>query len=564
MTEVSATAGARAAIAQLVRAGVSTFILCPGSRSAPLAWALVDAEAAGVVTLHVEVDERVAGFVALGVGKAGKLAAVVTTSGSAVANLHPALEEAKNSGVPILVVSADRPHELRGVRASQTTDHLAVLAGSVLTTVDVPAGTATRAADGLLRRAVRAATRGRGPVHVNLGFREPLVPDAPWGSVVADCAATESAPTQKRTVIVSGPTSRAEALDVDIAAGIPVLSEPSGELRGVPSAVTAHPILLETALRSEIERVVVFGHPTLTRQVASLLADPDVEVLAVDGPAGYTDVSGNARVVDLGEVGPWLTADADWLARWKAASDAAALEISERLDGEERLTFPAIGRILGAATIPHCGTGYMQAIRDAEESGEPVRGNDLRVQHTPHVRTVLGASSTIREVNLFATCPSAPLEANRGLAGIDGTVSTGIGIALASGEPVRVVLGDLAFIHDLGALVATQGQESVPVDVVVIDDHGGSLFAMLEHGEQDPTGFDRAFRTAKRLDVEAFAKSVGVDYLRISSPGELWTLGYPERPRIVHADLGWSAPAELRAARAELLSAIREAAEKAL
>ncbi|QOR48144.1 2-succinyl-5-enolpyruvyl-6-hydroxy-3-cyclohexene-1-carboxylic-acid synthase [Trueperella pecoris] len=517
---------ARGVVAELVRLGVSTFILCPGSRSAPLAYALADAEAAGVVSLHVETDERVAGFIALGSAVAGKPAAVVTTSGSAVANLHPAVEEANFAGVPLIVLSADRPNERRGVRASQTADHRAVLEGSVRAVAEIPAD--APAVRGQVVRTVWAALHGHpGPVLINVAFREPLMPEGLWPDPVADCAATERR-AGSRTVIVSGPSIRSNPLyqeELPDLSGVPILAEPTGELRGHPNALSAHPILLRTALRSKIERVIVLGHPTLTREVSALLADPEIAVYAVDEGAGYTDAAGTADVVTLADV-PALISDSpvQWLEKWLALSARADEAIEAEL-----------------ALMPR--SGCLPAIaRAITESGVP---------------TQLAASTIIREVNLYGRRPAGPLYANRGLAGIDGTMSSAIGCALATGQPTRVVVGDLAFIHDATALVPTIAQRKPRLDVVVIDDRGGSLFAALEYGTGPEDTYDRVFRTEKALDIEAFARAVGAEYRAVSGADDLRAaLEEDFSIRIVHVDAGRTPMAVERADRAGLAERI--------
>ncbi|QOR46052.1 thiamine pyrophosphate-binding protein [Trueperella pecoris] len=506
----ASTKVARAVVAELVRLGVRTYILCPGSRSAPLAYALADAEAAGVVTLHVETDERVAGFIALGSAVAGNPAAVVTTSGSAVANLHPAVEEANYAGVPLIVLSADRPNERRGVRASQTADHRAVLEGSVRAVAEIPAD--APAVRGQVVRAVRAALHGHpGPVLINVAFREPLMPELPWGNVILDCAERQR-PSGSRTVIVSGPSIRSNPLYQETLPDIstvPILAEPTGELRGHPNAVSAHPILLRTDLRSKIERVVVFGHPTLTREVSALLGDPTIAVYAVDEGAGYTDAAGTADVVTLADV-PALIADSPirWLEEWLALSVRADQAIEAELEHLARCTHvpvPIISRAITASEVP----------------------------------TQLAASTIIREVNLYGGRPAGPLYANRGLAGIDGTMSSAIGSALATGRPTRVVIGDLAFIHDATALVPTIAQRKPRLDVVVIDDHGGSLFSSLEYGTGSQSTYDRVFRTEKHFDIEAYARAVGAQYRAVDGAADFQNaLAEEFEIRIVHVEAG--------------------------
>lgn len=522
----ASTRMAREIVAELVRQGVRRFVLCPGSRSAPLAYALADAEAAGVVELHVETDERVAGFVALGSGLAGQVAAVVTTSGSAVANLHPAVEEARYAGVPLIVLAADRPHERRGVRASQTADHRGVLEGSVRFVAEIAAD--APALRGQVVRAARAATRQAGPVLINVAFREPLMPGGPWESVAEDCGRAgagdlgeggvgEGLGAGRQTVVVAGPSSRSNPLyarELPDLGGVPILAEPTSELRGHPNAVAAHPLLLRTGLGERIERVVVLGHPTLTRDVSVLLSAG--EVYAVDEAAGYTDVAGIAEVVELADVPGLVAGSPDlWLAEWQEASHCAEVAIEEAL-AEAGMSTPAIARALTESPVP----------------------------------THLAASTIIREVNLYGRAPAGPMYANRGLAGIDGTMSTAIGTALATGQPTRVVVGDLAFIHDATSLVATARQAGPRLDVVVIDDHGGSLFSTLEYGAGPEEAYDRVFRTEKRLDVEAFARAVGAQYVRVREMAELReALAGQFGVRIVHIDAGRVPMAAERAAR---------------
>lgn len=525
---------ARAVIAELVKAGVSTFVLCPGSRSAPLAYALGDAADAGIITLHIETDERVAGFIALGSGVAGKPAAVVTTSGSAVANLHPAVEEANYAGVPLIVLAADRPNESRGVRASQTADHRAVLEGSVRFVAEIPAD-APHVRGQVIRAVRKAQSAEPGPVLINVAFREPLLPGSTWDEVRADCLPDRPAPG-RYPVVVSGPSIRANPMftgevqlleRVPNLARVPILAEPTGELRTHPNAVNAHPYLLRTPLRDRIDSVIVLGHPTLTREVTRLLADPSVTVFAVDEGAGYTDAAGTAHVADLDDVNGLLAhAEAEWLQSWLEASSVADAAIDHEIGVE--LSFPTIARALTASPVP----------------------------------TQIAASSIIREVNLYGGSPAGARFANRGLAGIDGTMSTAIGTSIALGEPVRVVVGDLAFIHDLGALVRGVGQIIPGLDVVVIDDHGGSLFATLEYGLGPEIAYDRAFRTEKELDVEAAARAVGVEYVAPATLVEFTeALGRVSGVRIVHVDLGRNAMADERATRSDLGDKIVRALE---
>lgn len=512
-------------IEALVNEGVRTFILCPGSRSAPLAFVLAELADAGVITLRVETDERVAGFVALGSGLTGKVAAVVTTSGTAVANLHPACEEAFYAGVPMIVLSADRPLEMRGVRANQTTDHRAVLAGSIRHFVELAPEAADHQIRGQVQRIVRHA-RGigigaaPGPTQINVALREPLMPDggfmtdgrfmrgshhgSSWRDGRNENVLSGDASAGRKTVVVAGPSARAIPLDATLFDGLPIFAEPSAQLRAHRNAVPAHPLLLESELAEEIERVIVVGHPTLTRQVSGLLASAHREILVLDDAPTFTDVSGRGRVIDDADVRE-LAVDADFTQRVIEAGQESEAEITH---------------ILADATD---GYEFARVARAVAERADTVA-------------TLVGASSIIREMNLYAPAPGTPVYANRGLAGIDGTISTATGVGLATGKPVRVVLGDLTFIHDLGALVPGVGESVVDLDIVVIDDGGGSLFATLEYGEQPGAHYDRIFRTARRFDIAEYAVATGVDCVTVTQMKDLGpVLDKPwQGRRIVH------------------------------
>lgn len=533
---------ARTLIQALISEGVRTFILCPGSRSAPLALELAELSDDGDIILRIETDERVAGFVALGSGLAGDVAAVVTTSGTAVANLHPACEEAFHAGVPMIVLSADRPLEMRGVRANQTTDHRAVLAGSIRHFVELAPEAKDHQIRGQVQRIVRH-TRGvgigtiPGPTQINVALREPLTRDGGAyrgerpsdGESVRDGEFVRDVVPERpgrNTVVIAGPSARAISLDTERFDAYPILAEPSAQLRSHRNAVPAHPLLLDSELAEQIERVIVVGHPTLTRQVSALLSRDDLEILVLDDAPTYTDVSGHGRVIDDGDLAT-------------IAADPAFTQ-----------------QIIDAGQ--HLESDIMTVLDDNDAGFEFARVARTVAERAGAVKTVVGASSIIREMNLYATAPSAPVLANRGLAGIDGTTSTATGVALATGAPVRVVLGDLTFIHDLGALVPGVGETEVDLDVVVIDDGGGSLFATLEYGKEPGAHYDRVFRTAKHLDVAEYAASVGAQYVAVTQVkdlGEVLDAKWAGR-RLVHVAMPVRTVAEQREDRNKLREAL--------
>ncbi|MBB5788049.1 2-succinyl-5-enolpyruvyl-6-hydroxy-3-cyclohexene-1-carboxylic-acid synthase [Jiangella mangrovi] len=512
------TSAARTVVAELVRRGVRHVVLAPGSRSAPLAHALATASARGDLRLHVRIDERVAAFTALGLARVAGPVAVVTTSGTAAANLHPAVLEASHSGAPLLLLTADRPHEVRGTGANQTTDQVRLFGSAVRFFADVPApyGRPGEEADlrALLTRALAAAAGTRsgdpGPVHLDLAFREPLVPDgdADWpppGDGAPDVvdAVTEPAPVLlgpgPRTVVVAGDGAGVAARVYAEAAGVPLLAEPSSGTRAGANAVGPYRLLLDQpSLGGRIERVVVFGHATLSRQVSALLVRDGVEVVAVAGriPDWLDPGSRAARVVSA--VAASEPGDGEWLASWQRAAKAAQDAVDDVL-----------------ATGPASGPAVAALVWAARRPGESL---------------VIGSSNPIRDADLAAAPPvgdgaagaDGRVLANRGLAGIDGTLSTAAGVALASGAPVRVLVGDLTFLHDVGGLLVGPLEDRPDLQIVVVNDDGGGIFALLEHGDPDHAErFERVFGTPHGADLAALCAGYGVAHRRVDDLASL-------------------------------------------
>ncbi len=579
--EAASTLAARAVVRGLAAQGVRDVVLCPGSRSAPLAYALLAAHEAGWLRLHVRVDERSAGFLALGLTcgawaeaedddgdrdpRAARPAAVVTTSGTAVANLHPAVLEAAHAGRPLIVVSADRPHAMRGTGANQTTDQPGIFGGAVRWSADLPADAATseRAVEAVVARAVAAArglrTADPGPVHLNVALREPLTPATPWvpgglpdphprieprapaAVLRADGVALPRGP---RTVVVAGDGAGPAARTLAERAGWPLLAEPTSGARSGPSAVGAYRLLLDVPeLAGAVERVVLLGHPTLSRPVSRLLARADVEVVVVaPGGAGWTDVEGAAsRVTGAvhleGDGGP-TAGERTWLGRWLVADGAARAVLDAHL-----------------AAAPPDGLAVARAVAEATEAG------------AGGARTlVVGASNPVRDLDL-ATSPrptTARMVANRGLAGIDGTLSTAAGVALASGAPVRALVGDLTFLHDVGGLACGPLEVEPDLQVVVVNDDGGGIFATLEHGAPERAGtFERVFGTPQGVDLAALCAGFGVPHQRVTDlDGLRAVLARPVRGRsIVEVPVD---RAGLRARRESVRTGVRDAVRATL
>ncbi|GAA4412452.1 2-succinyl-5-enolpyruvyl-6-hydroxy-3-cyclohexene- 1-carboxylic-acid synthase [Fodinibacter luteus] len=538
---------------ELVRNGVRDVVLCPGSRSAPLAYAVLDAERSRRIRLHVRVDERSAGFLALGLALAsGSPVAVVTTSGTAVANLHPAVLEAHHAGVPLLVVSADRPHELRGTGANQTTAQPGLFGSAVRWSADLPApvirpglppfwrSTVCRAVAAALGTVGTAGSPGAlpGPVHLNVSLREPLVPDAvasrwpdsldgrpddaPWVSVTARAAqpAGPDLPALERTLVVVGRTRDPRVAERAVAwaaeRGHPVVAEPFGP-RSVRSAALPHGPLVLTATdwveRHLPDRVLVVGRVTLSRAVAALLRRPGVRVEVVSEGGPWPDPSHVAAAVHP----PSVLASASG----GVADHGPAVPSSTAADPRGSASH------LGAWAQGWRRAG--QALADAV-AAEPFPwpsglavGGAVAASLPPDALLVLGSSNPVRDLDLAAPGPVAgDALANRGLAGIDGMVSTAVGAALAApGRPAYALVGDLTFLHDANGLLVGPDEPTPDLTVVVVNDDGGGIFTTLEPGAPERAAdFERVFGTPTGTDLAALCRAHGIRHDRADDRDE--------------------------------------------
>ena len=578
--ENPATLLARAVVASLVEAGVKRVVISPGSRNAPLTYALADAAQAGYLQLRVVVDERSAAFVALGASRSDWLheglarpAVAVMTSGSAVANAHPAVVEADAAGVPLIILSADRPHALVNTGASQTTVQTGIFGAATRYQADLGDTNASGAVANQVRRAVAAAS-GRlsldpGPVHLNVRLAPPLAPAAPWqvphlepkthwlrarkpleeqlnGVTVSQVGCRLGLDPARRGVIVVGDNDDAElahfAASLAHAWGWPLLAEPTSLVRTNANAVAAYSALLAggdgsasgdgAQLSQEIEQLLVVGHPTLTRPIGALLAREDIYQVVLTNRARWSDVSGQAAYVTTleqalsslnipgGGAGAEAGADADaggdasasagagagagvgknapsplWLQRWLQA-------------GQQQLNATSVTKAAQMALTTWQATSQYKTHSQSTAIHSDSLENSV---------TLMAASSmTIRYLD--AGLPAGkqlkkmpgPVVANRGLAGIDGTISTAVGLAWASGQPVRVIIGDLAAAHDLTGLVKAVTETEVDLQVIVLDDHGGKIFSGLEYGASELSNyFLRFFTTAQQVDFAQAAAAFG-------------------------------------------------------
>jgi len=530
---------ASAILESLDALGVTHVLYCPGSRSAPFAYALEAGSFGG--DARPILDERGAGFAAIGLARTGALPAIVVTSGTAVAELAPAVLEASHARLPLLVLSADRPGELRGVGASQATDQAGFFGTHVRASVDLEPQEASPSLVGHLARAVAAACGAPsgtpGPVQVNVAFRDPLTPVRP-ASASGNEAGASFVPRPTRVLrslamperwedvvgpaaaglIVAGEAASPRAREWSEASGFPLLAEPASGAWSGGGVTPFEQTLVASPLGREVDAVVVTGRPTLSRPIQALLARPDVRVVVVDPHAPWVDISGNATVVvaDLEPARePIRVAQAEWAARVCEAACDTGERIESLLAAGSGRTMLDLARAVAAST-----------------SGP----------------LVLGASNPVRAFDLAVpTLEGRVVHSNRGQAGIDGTIATAIGICLGSGyageasapssERVTAVMGDLTACHDASSL-ALAASVGAHLDIVVADDGGGGIFATLEHGRAtSPEAYDRWFGLAQSVDYEALVAAYGVAFARADEPQELESLlAQPASgPRLIHA-----------------------------
>jgi 2-succinyl-5-enolpyruvyl-6-hydroxy-3-cyclohexene-1-carboxylate synthase len=512
---------------ELARAGVTDACLAPGSRSAPLALAL--AEHPGI-RVHVHLDERSAAFFALGAAKrSGRPVVVVCTSGTAAANLHPAVLEADHARTPLLVLTADRPPELRGTGANQATDQLKLYGPAVrwFCEVGVPGDdpAAGRYWRSLASRAWAEATGPpAGPVHLNLAFAEPLVPldpapgpgsrlagepaegrpgGAPWTAAPAgvravapeDVAAlAEAVRASPRGLLVAGWGAGLDPAAADAfaaASGWPVLADPLSGARRGPAAISTYDGLLRAprfAAGHRPELVVRVGGAPTSKALTAWL-DPSVPQVLVDPAGGWLDPGRSASLRLTADPSALLAAVAArpgdpapaprWLEDWLAADRLAR----EAIDGLlEEWTEPFEGRVARdlVAWMPDGGT------------------------------LVVGSSMPVRDVDAFAQPRDGlRLVANRGLSGIDGFVATALGVAAAGEEPVAALCGDLTLLHDASSLLGAAGRPRGVV-LVVCDNDGGGIFSFLPQARLPAELFEPLFGTPHGLDLAALAAAARV------------------------------------------------------
>ena len=482
------TSLARVIVRQIIEAGITDVVISPGSRSAPLSLAFNAVAERGFIKLHLRIDERTAAFFALGLIKStGRPVPVVCTSGTAVANYHPAVLEANHTNAPLLVLTADRPAMLRRTGANQTTEQARIFGKAVRYFADVDGS--------VFPMELPLDSLRFGPVHVNLQFDEPLLPDV----------ATDWLDEIKVSPIPFKPRRKIATLKVQVSRGVLVIGHDRGGLSveevanfaeklgwpvitedplSFPDAIAHASIFLTSPqVRSVLipQAVIVIGRTTLSRSINTLIGLApanfviDPRIASVD-----SDRQGDKRFTQI----PTLEANSasdEWIAQWRNYSARCAKLIS----GINGWNEASIAKVI-AASIPNGAALFVSSSRP------------------------------IRDLEGFAT-PRSGLTtyANRGLAGIDGNISTALGIASGHTQTFAV-LGDLAFLHDLTGLIQ---REDINCRFIVINNDGGGIFSTLP--QRGVAGFETVFGTPHGLDPAAIAHAMGISALTITSIDEL-------------------------------------------
>ncbi|MUL44678.1 2-succinyl-5-enolpyruvyl-6-hydroxy-3-cyclohexene-1-carboxylic-acid synthase [Mycobacterium sp. CBMA293] len=548
------TIQARVVVDELIRGGVRDVVLCPGSRNAPLAFALADADRAGRLRLHVRIDERTAGYLAVGLAvSAGSPVCIAMTSGTAVANLGPAVIEANYARVPLIVLSANRPYELLGTGANQTMEQLGIFGTQVRATISL--GLAEPTADvaacnaqwrsatcRVLVAAKGFRTANAGPVQFDIPLREPLVPDSEDGAADGAEYSPEGRP-DGRPWTYTPPVMFDQPLEIDLTADtiviaghgagrhdnlahLPTVAEPTAP----PADNPLHPLALSLVAPKQ---VIMLGRPTLHRPVSALLADPHVPVYALTTGPRWPDVSGNSQATGTRAITSG-TPDPAWLSHCADANARAENAVRDQLLAYHLTT----------------GLHVAAAVADGLQPGDQL---------------VLGASNPVRDAALVGlNSHGISVRSNRGVAGIDGTVSTAIGAALAherhadSGKTVALI-GDLTFVHDSsGLLVGPTEPLPKALTIVVSNDNGGGIFELLEQG--DPRFSDvssRIFGTPHDVDVAALCRAYHVECRQVEADGLAAALREPfEGMRVLEVKADRST---LRSLHASIRAAIKAA-----
>ena len=482
----TSTSLARVVVRQLIEAGITDAVISPGSRNAPISLAMFAAAEKKLLKLHIRIDERSAAYFALGLAKAsGRPVPIVCTSGTAVANYHPAVLEAHHSNVPLLVLTADRPANLRRTGANQTTEQARIFGGAVRYFADVSGG--------VFPLELPLDSLHRGPVHLNLQFDEPLLPDdqsdwlseikvAPKAKPAGKSAGTLKVNTTRGVLVIGhdrGGLAVSEVAQIAADLNWPVIAE---DPLSFPDAIAHAALFLASpAIRKNLspETAVIIGRTTLSRSVNALIASAKSQIV-IDPRMATVDTY---RVADQRFIAaPTVVskpADEQWHEQWQKLSQRTSKLIADISNWSESSLARELAKQLSGAVF-------------------------------------IASSRPIRDLESFAAARTGiETFANRGLAGIDGNISTALGIANAR-ESATAIIGDLAFLHDLTGLV---GNTSANLRIIAINNDGGGIFSTLP--QAGVAGFETVFGTPHGLDLTKIATGLGIAAKTISSFAEL-------------------------------------------
>ena len=505
-SQTTATELARAVVQSCLDSGAENVVISPGSRNAPLSWAFAQAEKAGLIKIQVRIDERDAGFLALGIAKVTrKPVPVVVTSGSAVANLMPAIVEAFHSAIPVIVLSADRPESARGKSAPQTINQFGLFGSFVKSQLDL-------SADGLkvseIGKVIDSAVTGHpGPVQVNVQFELPLMPDPkkldwqPKPPVLKFPLKTEShqksIATESRGIFVIGDNADDEAVEeinqISKLIGWPIIWEPTANAHMFENSISHGVVLLQAGIAPKVDVVVTLGTVGLSRAILGLLKSVPTH-LAIHSSIAGTDLPDPVTSAkEIFECVPKIetTVDSEWLKQWQTLDQKAATVVANAL-APDTLTGPS------AAQLVWNQTGDVDQL-------------------------FVAASWPVRHLEAYASKRNGlHVYGNRGTNGIDGLISTAVGIGIGAKKRTVLLMGDIAFLHDLGGLNIGEGQEQPDLTIVVLDNNGSGIFSQLEQGADEyQEHYEKVFGTPHGKDLWVISESLGIPAKQVTTKTEL-------------------------------------------
>jgi len=514
-------------VQQLVNTGVEFVALAPGSRNGPISLALVAAEKQGLLSVHVRIDERSAAFLALGAAiRTGKPTAVLTTSGTAVANVFPAIVEAKYAGIPFIVLTADRPASVQGTGANQVIVQREIFGNYVSRSIEIASDSLTiettsarEAIRDRINSVLSAATRNRSPVHLNIGLAEPLVPVSDFvfehkKNLQSETVITpENISTEfltRKGLIVAGGTNieflnyaqqLGEALDW------PVIVEPPHI--GVGAGMVSHPSTLlslnSTNLKPEV--VLTVGRVGLSRQVNELVKKGSV-IISCAVPSIVTNSPAKQRISGLFRI-PAKQNNKAWKQVWDAAGKAAHQIVQKVLNENKEISaLHVIDSLMkNLPSNSHLHLASSLTARDFELLNSP-------------------------ELNSPFSLGQVSVSMNRGVNGIDGVAATAMGTALSAKTPTYAVLGDIAALHDLSSFAIPSLEAKPDITFVITDNNGGAIFSLLEQSEVKD--FERVFGTPTDINLLEVFKSLGAEVKLVSKISELeQNLGLPKGIKVI-------------------------------